>query len=53
MKGVLKVHETLISPAERAPFIADPQQIRRKLDQFSFARQEAIRELDGNQNGKP
>jgi len=53
MEGVLKKHETLISPAERAPFIADPQQIRRKLDQLSFARQEAIRELDGNQNGKP
>ena len=42
------MHETLISPTENSPFIADPQQIRRKLDQLSFARHEASREFDGN-----
>ncbi len=48
MDGVLNMHETLISPMENGPSIADPQQIRRKLDQLSYARQEANRELDGN-----
>ena len=50
MDGVLKMQETLISPTEIAPFVADPQQIRRKLHQLSFARQEARRELDANTN---
>jgi hypothetical protein len=43
-----KMHETLIPPTEREPVEVDPLAIRRKLDQLSFARLEAIREFEFN-----
>ncbi len=42
------MHETLIAPTEKETIDVDPQALRRRLDQLSFARQEAIREFEAN-----
>lgn len=44
----LKMNETLILPLENGSSQADPQKIRRRLNEFSFARQEALREFAAN-----
>ena len=43
-----KMNETLIVPMENAIAEADPQWLRRRLNELSFARQEAMREFDAN-----
>jgi len=45
---LLKMHETLIDPTEKPPQKVDPKTIRRRLDQLSFARHEAMREFEAN-----